>query len=38
VLENAAIKSGGMFRLAKVNSDNERAISELLGVTGEEEE
>jgi len=34
VLENAAMKSGGMFRLAKVNSDNERGISEMLGVTG----
>ena len=28
------MKSGGMFRLVKINSDNERAISELLGVTG----
>ena len=34
VLENAAMKSGGMFRLAKVNSDKERALSELLEVSG----
>lgn len=35
VLENAAMKSGGMFRLAKVNSDHERGISEMLSVTGD---
>jgi thiol-disulfide isomerase/thioredoxin len=34
ILENAAIKAGGMFRLAKVNSDQERAVAEALGVTG----
>lgn len=34
ILENAAMKSGGMFRLAKVNSDKERALSELLEVSG----
>lgn len=34
ILEEAAMKSGGMFRLAKVNSDNERAISETLRVQG----
>jgi thioredoxin-like negative regulator of GroEL len=28
------MKSGGMFRLAKVNSDNERAIAETLRVQG----
>ena len=34
VLEQAAIKAGGMFRVAKVNADNEKAVSEALGVTG----
>lgn len=34
VLEQAAIKAGGMFRLAKVNSDQERAVAEALQVTG----
>lgn len=34
ILENAAIKAGGMFRLAKVNSDQEKAVAEALGVTG----
>ncbi len=34
VLELAAMNSGGMFRLAKVNSDEERSISQALGVTG----
>lgn len=34
ILENAAMQSGGMFRLAKVNSDNERAIAEALQVQG----
>jgi len=34
ILENAAIQSGGMFRLAKVNSDNERAVAEALQVSG----
>jgi thioredoxin len=34
ILENAAVKAGGMFRLAKVNSDQERAVAEALGVTG----
>jgi thioredoxin len=34
ILEDAAINSGGMFRLAKVNSDNERSISEALNVKG----
>ena len=33
-MEDAAIKSGGMFRLAKVNSDAERMISSTLDVTG----
>ena len=28
------MKSGGMFRLAKINSDNERAIAETLRVQG----
>eukprot|EP01032_Pedospumella_encystans_P020347 gene20347-23112_t len=32
VLEEAAIKAGGAFRLAKVNSDQERSLSEALGV------
>jgi len=31
-LEQMAIKAGGMFRLAKLNTDDERAISQLLGV------
>ena len=34
MLEQAAMKSGGMFRLAKINSDKERSITELLSVTG----
>ena len=34
ILESAAMKSGGMFRVCKVNSDNERAIAELLEVQG----
>jgi len=34
MLEQAAIKSGGLFRLAKLNSDQERSITELLSVTG----
>lgn len=34
VLEQAAIKAGGMFRLAKVNSDQERVVAEALQVTG----
>jgi len=32
-LEDMAIKSGGMFRLVKINSDNERPISQALEVT-----
>eukprot|EP00536_Pseudo-nitzschia_multiseries_P001826 jgi/Psemu1/235101/estExt_Genewise1.C_230182 len=32
-LEDMAIKSGGMFRLVKVNSDNERPVSQALEVT-----
>ena len=34
VLEKAAMDSGGMFRLAKVNSDTQSAISSSLGVQG----
>jgi thiol-disulfide isomerase/thioredoxin len=34
VLENAAIKSGGMFRLAKVNSDQASDLAQALGITG----
>ena len=34
VLENAAMKSGGMFHLVKVNSDKNRELVETLGVTG----
>lgn len=34
VLEQAAIRAGGMFRLAKVNSDQQRAVAEALKVTG----
>jgi thioredoxin len=34
ILEEAAMKSGGMFRLAKVNSDMERTIPETLAVQG----
>ena len=34
ILEEAAIKSGGMFRLVKVNSDAERLLSTTLDVTG----
>ena len=33
-LEAAAIKSKGMFKLAKINSDKNRDIVETLGVTG----
>jgi thioredoxin 1 len=33
ILEDMAIKSGGSLRLVKVNSDNERAISQALEVT-----
>lgn len=33
VLENAAIQSGGMFRVAKLNSDKNRGVSETLGVS-----
>lgn len=33
VLEDMAVKSGGMFRLVKVNSDNEKPVSAALGVT-----
>mmetsp|Transcript_7348 Transcript_7348/g.18599 ORF Transcript_7348/g.18599 Transcript_7348/m.18599 type:complete len:820 (-) Transcript_7348:88-2547(-) len=32
-LEEMAVKSGGMFRLVKVNSDNERPVSAALEVT-----
>ena len=32
VLEDMAVKSGGMFRLVKVNSDNEKPVSAALGV------
>jgi len=32
-LEDMAIKSGGMFRVVKINSDNERPISQALEVT-----
>eukprot|EP00535_Pseudo-nitzschia_heimii_P010534 CAMPEP_0197174104 /NCGR_PEP_ID=MMETSP1423-20130617/773_1 /TAXON_ID=476441 /ORGANISM="Pseudo-nitzschia heimii, Strain UNC1101" /LENGTH=796 /DNA_ID=CAMNT_0042623001 /DNA_START=115 /DNA_END=2505 /DNA_ORIENTATION=+ len=32
-LEDMAIKSGGMFRLVKINSDNERPVSQALGVS-----
>lgn len=32
VLEDMAIKSGGMFRVVKINSDNERPLSQALGV------
>jgi len=31
-LEDMAIKSGGMFRVVKINSDNERPLSQGLGV------
>eukprot|EP01041_Mallomonas_annulata_P002820 gene2820-5543_t len=34
ILENAAIKSGGMFRLVKINSDKERLLAETLCVSG----
>ena len=33
VLEDMAVKSGGMFRLVKINSDNERPVSAALGIT-----
>jgi len=32
ILEDMAVKSGGMFRLVKVNSDNERPVSAALGI------
>jgi thiol-disulfide isomerase/thioredoxin len=32
-LEDMAVKAGGMFRLVKVNSDNERPVSDALEVT-----
>lgn len=31
-LEDMAVKAGGMFRLVKINSDNERPVSQSLGV------
>jgi hypothetical protein len=31
-LEDMAVKAGGMFRLVKINSDNERPASQALGV------
>jgi thioredoxin len=34
VLETAAMKSGGMFRLVKINSDKNREVAETLGVQG----
>jgi thioredoxin-like negative regulator of GroEL len=34
ILENAAVKAGGLFRLAKVNADTQREVAEALGVTG----
>lgn len=34
VLEQAAVKAGGMFRVAKVNADTEKGLSEALGVQG----
>jgi thioredoxin 1 len=33
ILEDMAVKSGGTLRLVKVNSDNERAVSQALEVT-----
>jgi thioredoxin len=33
ILEEMAVKSGGAFRLVKINSDNEKAISSALQVT-----
>jgi thiol-disulfide isomerase/thioredoxin len=33
ILEDLAIKSGGLFRLVKIDSDNERAVSAALQVT-----
>lgn len=33
MLEQAAINSGGIYRLAKVNSDNERSIAQVLDVS-----
>jgi thioredoxin 1 len=33
ILEDIAIKSGGSLRLVKINSDNERALSQALEVT-----
>ena len=32
-LEDMAIKAGGMFRVVKINSDNERPVSQALGVS-----
>jgi len=32
-LEDMAVKSGGMFRLVKINSDNEKPVSQALEVT-----
>ena len=34
MLESAAMKSGGMFRLAKVNSDKESSLAQTLEVQG----
>lgn len=34
VLEQAAVKAGGLFRVAKVNADTEKGLSEALGVQG----
>ena len=34
MLESAAMKSGGMFRLAKINSDKESSLSQTLEVQG----
>lgn len=34
LLEQMAVKAGGMFRVAKVNADNEKGLSEALGVQG----
>jgi thioredoxin-like negative regulator of GroEL len=33
ILEEMAVKAGGMFRLVKINSDNERAVSGALEIT-----
>jgi len=32
-LEEMAIKAGGIFRVVKINSDNERPVSQALGIT-----